>query len=367
MTEIERRFIVTAWDSAVLAGLAIERIEQGYLATPPHVSMSVRISDEAAAWLRPKFGMGVERDDSREHPIALETARYLLDLSCADHLRKHRYRLPVEGTMDRTWEVDLFQDNLAGLVVVEQELPSRDTPVERPSWVHKWTEVTDFLTNQHLARLETELQGVYEERPIHARALDAASTLPMIVLTGGPCSGKSSIMQTLRQEFSDIHFVPEVATILIGQVGIHPPQGDAVAFRWFQKTIFRVQRALEEESLRHALRCAMRAVIMDRGTMDAVAYFPQGMPEFEQVMGVTAASEYARYNQVIHLLPPPAEVYEAECGNNSARTETYEQAIALSDRLHAAWREHPRRQLVSATPHPKDKTDVVRRAILNAL
>jgi len=60
-------------------------------------------------------------------------------------------------------------------------------------------------------------------------------------------------------------------------------------------------------------------------------------------------------------------VYEAERGNNSARTETYEQAIALSDRLHAAWRKHPRRQLVSATPHPEDKVDLVRRAILHAL
>lgn len=356
--EIERRFIVTEWKPSVLDGLRPQQIRQGYIPTPPDRSVSIRIVDDAKAWYRPKFGKGISRDDSRECAMDVRLARSQLAIICPDQVRKDRYCIPVEGNPHEKWEVDRFYGSLEGLIVVERELSSVDAPVVKPDWIMEWMEVTDQLTNQHLARIATELRGLTLDRQIYQYILQQPA-VPLVVLTGGPCSNKSTTLRALSERFVQAHVVPEVATILIGQIGLKPPVDSPVAIRQFQHTVFRVQRAFEEESCRHAVRIGKNLVIMDRGTVDCAAYLSGGVNELEGITGVPTQYEYARYQQVICLETPSRDIYEANQHNNAARSETYEQAKERAERTSAAWRAHPRFHRVVSTPTPQEKIDHV--------
>ena len=348
--EIERRFIVTSIDPDIRRS-PHQRFEQGYLVTNGEGAISVRIVDGKTATLRPKFGRGIERDDTLEGPLDLTHARTLYTYACPDKLTKVRY-------VRDGWEVDFFEGPLSGLVIAERELASRDEKVELPPWIHRAEEVTDSVTNQHLARLATDLSTAEPIMPIHKYI---QPRVPCIVLTGGPCSGKSSIMELVRHEMGDrLHCVPEVASILISQVGVKPG-GDLVHHHQFQKTLFRVQRSFEEISAGQARIDGKRALLMDRGTVDAVAYL-KSQHEFELVCGTKSASEFAIYELVICLETPDAETYAANAGNNAARREGYAEAHALSERTLNAWKGHPKRIVIPAGPW-EVKVEAVKDAI----
>lgn len=53
--------------------------------------------------------------------------------ACPGSLEKTRCL--IEAGDGLTWEVDIFAGAHAGLVVAEIELPTADTPFERPSWL----------------------------------------------------------------------------------------------------------------------------------------------------------------------------------------------------------------------------------------
>lgn len=341
--EHERRYLVLEMDPSVLGGLEPDDVlVQGYFLTPSDRSVSIRVSETRnIAWIRPKFGQGISREDALERQIDVPLARLLLVTSCPDRLQKRRYRIPVQGKPYRHWDVDAYAGALSGLVVVERELESTDEPVEKPAWVRTWIEVTDVITNQHLARMATELHQIECTRPVHEYVLETLP-VPAVVLAGGPCSGKSKALGMLHGLFPDIHTVPEVATILIGQVGVHPPIHDRLANRRFQKTVYHLQRAFEEESSGHARRTGKQLLVTDRGTLEGAAYMNGGIPEFLSLNGTTAERECSRYLAVVFLETPSRSVYEAKRGNNGTRSEDYGVAMALSERISAAWSAHPR-------------------------
>jgi len=92
-----------------------------------------------------------------------------------------------------------------------------------------------------------------------------------LVLTGGPCSGKSSILQSLAQDerlSQVIEVVPEVATLLLE--GGWPVPGRDVTWTpcWqvnFQRAIVAVQPALEEVVALKAQTNHKQFLVCDRG------------------------------------------------------------------------------------------------------
>ncbi len=127
--EIERRFLVAqdTWRSAVTA---THRLDQGYLAREDGVVVRIRASD-AAAWLTIKGPGGMVRPEY-EYALPLADAAAMLDTLCAGRrIAKTRHIVPHDGL---TWEIDVFEGPLAGLVIAEVELPSTDRPVSPPPW-----------------------------------------------------------------------------------------------------------------------------------------------------------------------------------------------------------------------------------------
>ena len=164
-----------------------------------------------------------------------------------------------------------------------------------------------------------------------------------IALTGGPGGGKSTALDLFQRELgSRVVAVPEVATLLFR--GGFPRSSDAQARRCAQAAIYHVQKQLEEA---HRALHPSRALICDRGTVDAAAYWPEDAGDFFVTVGSTARAELSRYDHVLFF--ESAAIGGHGLGdNNPSRTETGKEAVAVDAKLRALWSAHPRFTLV---PH----------------
>ncbi len=356
--EIERRFVVTGIDPDVRRYPSHE-IVQGYIDTTPAQSFRVRIIDDVRGKFTNKTGVGLVREEE-EDDCCLKDARFIMKC-CPHKLSKTRH-------LREGWEVDFFHGPLAGLVLAEKEMASVNEIVRLPPWITGAYEVTESVTNQHLAWLATELASLAEARPDSPVRDLLTKRLPRIVFTGGPCSGKSTALAAVAKEFAAaVHCVPEAATIVIAQVGAKPPVGDPLGMRQFQRTLMRTQANFETVSELQASRDLKQAMIVDRGTVDGAAYLDGDLERFAAVCQTTVAAEYGRYDLVLCLETPPRDVYDRMAGNNAARSEPYDAAALLGARLQDVWAGHPGFRLVRNGASWEEKLDSVRQAISDFL
>ncbi len=350
--EIERRFLVERadYDSFFHPSGIMKNIRQGYIELPnPTTSFRVRITDNKKAEINIKTGSGLIRDEN-EHEIDLPLGESLMSI-CHHYLEK--WRLKIDG-----WEIDFFKDPLSGIIIAEKELQSENEEITLPPWIKKGAEVTESLTNLHLARLASELRGT--NIPADLTYATSSQKIPRIALVGPPCSGKSGIIKLLRREMPNMRFVPEVASIVMSQLGIKPSE-DLVVNRRFQSTIYGTQKILEVTSVQFAATDNKDAVIIDRGTLDNAAYFQGGLPEFLSFLRTTLKNEYSRYDAVIYLHLPSKETFERERLNNPARYEkSYQEIIARHKRLLELWEQHPKFYYVKSYDNWDQKVGEVR-------
>lgn len=327
--ELERRWIVTPSDPSFLEGTPV-RIRQGYFDRPYDDTLRVRIMDGKKAKLANKTGVGENRGED-EVSIDLETAAWLLR-RCNWFVEKDRYAFG-------RWEIDVFRGPLDGLVVAEYERKENEPrDIELPAWFGAATEVTETVDNYRLARMAYDLAQIRNGLPIQDILL--AKPLPGIVLTGAPCSGKSTALEAIRRELGHIvHPVPEVATILIAQLGFRPDSSKPNDYLAFQQTLARIQLDFEALAVRQAVAEGKRAIVLDRGIRDAAAYMDGGRGALYEAIRLRGDPD-SLYRRVLVLDPPPRDIYERHQGNNAARRESYEEAIALDGRIRAAWEGH---------------------------
>lgn len=172
-----------------------------------------------------------------------------------------------------------------------------------------------------------------------------------IVITGGPCAGKSTAMSWIQNAFSmkgyTVLFIPETATELISG-GVAPwTTGTNLDY---QKCQMRLQ--LEKERIFEKGSRTMPAdkilLVCDRGAMDNRAYMND--EEFAAVLEEVGSNEVElrdSYDAVFHLVTAAkGAVSFYTTDNNAARRETPEEACALDDRLIAAWTGHPHFRLI---------------------
>jgi len=172
-----------------------------------------------------------------------------------------------------------------------------------------------------------------------------------IVLTGGPGAGKTAALEVLRRTFcAHLVLVPEAAGILFA--GGFPRGTSLEHARAAQRAIYHVQQELEVVAAANA----PALVICDRGTVDGAAYWP-GPDDFWSALGTTAAAEWARYDSVIHMcVPGRGNGYNHA---NPLRLESAAEAHRIDERIAAAWRGHPRRIEIPASPRFLDKAALV--------
>ena len=129
--ELERKFIVAndGWRAGADAGRAFR---QAYLAETDYAAIRVRIIDGKEAVITIKSAEpGLSRSEF-EYPVPLADAEALVKLRQGSELAKTRFRAPYAG---RTWEVDVYAGENAGLVLAEIELENDTASVKLPSWL----------------------------------------------------------------------------------------------------------------------------------------------------------------------------------------------------------------------------------------
>ncbi len=149
--EIERKFLVQgdAWRECIERQ---QTMRQGYLSDASRdetlASVRVRIAGEQARLTVKSAIAGAQRSEY-EYAIPLNDAQQILNELCRTRVEKTRYWVRDAG---RVWEVDVFEEANAGLVIAEVELERPDEYVELPLWVER--EVTDQRRyyNAELAR-----------------------------------------------------------------------------------------------------------------------------------------------------------------------------------------------------------------------
>lgn len=170
--------------------------------------------------------------------------------------------------------------------------------------------------------------------------------MPKIVITGGPCAGKTTLMGLLAAAFvgrgREVVLVNECATELLAQ-GITPDSCGSVL--GFQRHVFDLQ--LEKED-RLAGMSPDAVVLLDRGLMDNAGYLPDD--ELDMLLterGMTRADAYARYDAVVHLVTAAigAEKFFSH-ETNEHRLEGVEEAVRVDEALRAGWAGHPNLQVI---------------------
>lgn len=176
------------------------------------------------------------------------------------------------------------------------------------------------------------------------------TNIHMIVVTGGPCAGKSTALSKIQNEFTQkgytVLFIGESATEIINS-GIK--KNILRSKKDFQLAILRMQKAKEELYYEAASKMSNKVLIVcDRGTLDGKAYISE--VDFQYLMKVTNTNEIElrdSYDAVFHLVSAAKgaeEYYKPE--TNLARNETIEEAAILDDKIISAWTGHPHLRII---------------------
>lgn len=188
-----------------------------------------------------------------------------------------------------------------------------------------------------------------------------------IVITGGPCAGKTTALEKIRKKFEadgyTVIIVPETATeLLYGGIAI-----DSMETRLFQKTLLELQLHKEACFLKAVEDMNREKIILffDRGAIDGKAYmkdeeFLQNLNE----LNLTEAELFARYDAVICLetaANAPGNLYQTE--NNFVRFESKEGAIAVDNRLFEVWNNHPNFAFIPAKEDFDEKISFLMKSI----
>ena len=214
-----------------------------------------------------------------------------------------------------------------------------------------------LATLYHVPLEELLEQG--EEKNVH---------IQKIVLTGGPCAGKTTALTWINNYFRErgysVVIVPETATELISN-GVAP---------WtcqtnldYQRAQMSLQKAKEQiiEQIAKKMKNDKILIVCDRGALDNKAYMKD--VEFRSLLkelGTNETKERDSYDAVFHLVSAAKgkeDVYTL--ANNQARTETVEEARRLDDKIISAWTGHPHFRIIDNSTEFEEKLERILKEI----
>ena len=179
-----------------------------------------------------------------------------------------------------------------------------------------------------------------------------------IVLTGGPCAGKTTALVRIIEHFSNLGFkvftVPEVPTMYSqGGWSYLTPNHDL--YYEGELAILRTQLALENSFMRLAETCTKPTfVVCDRGTMDISAYIDKAMwEELCEKCGTNSNELRKRYDAVLHLVSAAdgAEQYYTTATNSTRYEQANEEGLRiardLDKKVNKAWTGHPHLRVIN--------------------
>ena len=162
-----------------------------------------------------------------------------------------------------------------------------------------------------------------------------------IAVTGGPSGGKTTLIDFLKKEFGQkIKIVPEAASILYK--GGFPRVKSYDGYYHGQKAIYETQKELEELRMKTNPE---QLIVCDRGSLDALAYWPDTEEHFYKTVRSSREAELGRYQWIIHLDTATEPDYDT---TNPVRTEDFHEALLLNEKIKKSWEGHPQRVVITS-------------------
>lgn len=206
----------------------------------------------------------------------------------------------------------------------------------------------------------------------------ANQKIKRIVLTGGPCAGKTTAIDETVRHFSELGYkvftLPEVPTMFT-KAGMNYLTKNLDYFYQGEKSTLEIQLMLEDQFYKMAQTLTKPAIIIcDRGTLDISAYMtPDMWTDVTAKLGYTKENLLNRYEAIIHLRSTAAGLEKFYTTENNA--QRYEKADAegmqiareLDLKVEKAWNDHKNFVLIGNYDHFEDKVDAVLSAIKKVL
>jgi len=177
--------------------------------------------------------------------------------------------------------------------------------------------------------------------------MNTQKNIVKIVITGGPCAGKSTVLTSINQALKHTGWktfiAQEMATRLF-QSGVEISEKGLSLYQFQEQLLL---RQINEEDFIKALAEDHKydnvVLLCDRGIMDGQAYMSE--EDFGKILqhnGYTRKQvTNERYDLVIHLT---TAAYGAEkfytLANNEVRTENIAEARILDDNIKRVWKDH---------------------------
>lgn len=180
------------------------------------------------------------------------------------------------------------------------------------------------------------------------RALNNGEIVYKLVLTGGPCGGKTTGQARLCTFFENLGWkvfrVPETASVLLSGGIKFADLNEEEAVK-FQENLLKTMIQIENTFFELGKSCKRNCLIIcDRGAMDASAFIAK--EKWDTIMLDNSWNNVElrdnRYNQIIHMVSAAKgaeEFYSTE--DHNCRSEGVELARELDTKAAAAWVGHP--------------------------
>lgn len=146
--EIERKYLVKSIPEN-LKDYPCRVMEQGYL----NIAPVIRIRKDNDNFELTYKSKGLMVREEYNLPLTKEAYEHLLLKIDGRLIKKHRYMIPLEGNL--TVELDVFEGELAPLILAEVEFPDEDSALSftPPDWFGEDVTFSGKYHNSHLSRL----------------------------------------------------------------------------------------------------------------------------------------------------------------------------------------------------------------------
>lgn len=178
-----------------------------------------------------------------------------------------------------------------------------------------------------------------------------------IVLTGGSCSLKATIIQKISQKFTDnsyrVIIVPSAYNILIN-TGI----SDTTSFD-FQKSVIDLQRNLERIAYDSITDEEETIILCDSGILDSKAYVSE--KEFYDLLNYFNLDQLdvsVSYDMIVHFRNIAVDNEESHSFDESLE-ETSEETKELNQKVLESWAGHSKLRIINNMGALEDKIDNV--------
>ena len=237
--------------------------------------------------------------------------------------------------------------------------------------VSKW-ETGKSMPDLEKLKLLSTLYNVPLNELLNNQEKKSEVKISKIVLTGGPCAGKTTALAWINNYFTNrgytVLFVPETATELISN-GVSPwTCGTNYDYQTCQIKLQKIKEEIFEEASK-TMKSDKILIVCDRGILDNKAYMKD--VEFKRILkefGTNEIKERDSYDAVFHLVSAAKgkeDVYTLS--NNTARTESIEEARILDDKIISAWTGHPHFRVIDNSTDFEEKLEKLLKEITSFL